>query len=97
MVTLLTILSAFAALMFLGVVALALRKIAPTLEEIGGRGDSYLAKLRFGLRAIERETGHLPRAAVPLNQTLGAVSRGLQGVDAALGGLHAALTAQERR
>jgi len=38
------------------VVAAALMRIDPVLESIGGRGESYLAKLRLGLRAIERET-----------------------------------------
>ncbi len=97
MLILMTFLTALAALLFLGVVAAALVKIAATLEKIGGVGDSYLARLRLGLRAIERETSHLPAAAVPLNRGLSQVAAGLQGVDDALGGLHAALTAQERR
>ena len=97
MVTLLTLLSALAALFFLGTVAVLLAKIADTLEAIGGRGDSYLAKLRLGLNAIERETSHLPAAAVPLNANLGEVAGGLTAVDDALGALHGALEAQEAR
>jgi X-X-X-Leu-X-X-Gly heptad repeat protein len=97
MTTLLTALSALAVLLFLGVVAIALTKIASTLEAIGGRGDSYLAKLRLGLRAIERETSHLPAAAVPLNQGLGQAAAGLKAIDQGLGQLHAALIAQERK
>ena len=94
-ITLLTALSALAALAFLTTVAVMLSKIATTLEAIGGRGDSYLAKLRLGLNAIARETGHLPAAAVPLNQNLGQVAEGLAAVDEALGTLHGALEAQE--
>jgi hypothetical protein len=97
MTTLMTILSALAALAFLGVVAAALVRIAALLAAIGGRGDSYLAKLRLGLRAIERETSHLPAAAVPLNRNLGEVATGLTAVDGALAELHRALEAQERR
>lgn len=95
MITLMTSLSALATLLFLGAVAIALVAIVRRLDAIGGRGDSYLAKLRFGLRAIERETSHLPAAAVPLNRDLGEVAAGLVAVDAALGDLHAALAAQE--
>lgn len=96
-VTLLTLLSAVAALAFLATVAVALVKIAGLLEAIGGRGDSYLAKLRLGLRAIERETAALPAAAVPLNRGLGEIAAGLTGVDEGLGELHGALVAQEGR
>ena len=63
MITLLTLITCLAALVFLAVVALALTRIVALLESIGGKGDSYLAKLRLGLRAIERETSHLPAAA----------------------------------
>lgn len=97
MVTLLTALSALAALAFLGVVAVALVKIAGTLEAIGGRTDSYLAKLRLGLRAIERETSHLPLAAAPLNADLGEIAAGLGALDVTLADLDSALRAQEGR
>jgi hypothetical protein len=97
MITLLTLLSALAALLFLGTVAVLLAKIATTLEVIGGRGDSYLAKLRLGLNAIERETSHLPAAAVPLNQNLERVAGGLTAVDDALGDLYGAVQSQEAR
>ncbi|XWN32844.1 MAG: hypothetical protein ROR55_07100 [Devosia sp.] len=97
MITLLAALSALAALLFLATVAVMLSKIATTLETIGGRGDSYLAKLRLGLNAISRETGHLPAAAVPLNENLEKVAGGLAAVDEALGTLYGALEAQEAR
>ncbi len=91
-----TALTALSALAFLGMVAFALTKIVAALDSIGGRGDSYLAKLRLGLRAIERETSHLPAAAPEINAGLNDVAVGLAAVDATLGDLHKALEAQER-
>lgn len=92
MITLLTALSCLAALLFLAVVAWGLVRIVGLLESIGGRGDSYLAKLRLGLRAIERETSHLPRAAPGINAALGSTAAGLRAVDAGLGRVLAGLT-----
>jgi hypothetical protein len=92
--TLLILISALLVLLFFAVIALALLKIAPVLEAIGGRGDSYLAKLRFGLRAIEVETSHLPAAAPGINDGLGKIAHGLMAVDETLGGLHKALLTQ---
>jgi len=96
MITLLTLITALAALTFLAVVAIALVRIVALLNSIGGRGDSYLAKLRMGLRAIERETAHLPAAAPVVNAGLGDVAKGLMAVDETLGGVHKALLAQEK-
>lgn len=93
--TLLTLISALAALLFLAVVALALVRIVALLDAIGGRGDSYLAKLRLGLRAIERETAHLPGTAPAINGGLADIAGGLTAVDATLGGVYEALKAQE--
>ncbi len=93
--TILILVTAICVLAFFLVVAFALLKIDPELESIGGRGESYLAKLRLGLRAIERETSHLPAAAPRINEGLGALAGGLMAVDATLGGAYAALTAQE--
>ena len=92
--TILILLTALVVLLFFGVIALALLKIVPLLESIGGKGESYLAKLRLGLRAIERETSHLPAAAPGINEGLGKVAGGLMAVDATLGDLHKALVAQ---
>jgi hypothetical protein len=89
--------SALTALVFLAVVARALMKIVPVLEEIGGNGDSLLAKLRLGLRAIERETSHLPAAAPGINAGLEAIAGGLSQVDTTLGSLRVALLAQEAK
>lgn len=95
MITLMTFITCLAALIFLAVVAIALVRINQALESIGGTGESYLAKLRLGLRAIERETSHLPAAAPALNNDLRSVAGGLEAVDATLGEVHAALLAQE--
>lgn len=95
-ITVMTLLSAILALVFLGVLAYALIKLNPVLDSIGGRPTSYLAKLRFGLRAIERETSHLPGQASRINQKLSAVAQGLSAVDGHLERTEAALKAQGR-
>ena len=46
-------------------------------KPIGGIGISFLAKIRLGLRAIEVETGHIPRQVTKLNVGLSAVRDGL--------------------
>ncbi len=92
--TVLILFTAICVLGFFVVVAAALMRIDPVLESIGGRGESYLAKLRLGLRAIERETSHLPAAAPRINEGLGALAAGLTAVDATLGEAHGALTQQ---
>ena len=50
MIVLLTILSALVVVIFFAVLAAYLILIARTLENIGGKGDSFLAKLRLGDR-----------------------------------------------
>ena len=94
--TLLMLLSALLVLLLLGTLAYALVGIARVLDVVGGSPTSYLAKLRLGLRAIERETSHLPATAPKINAGLGNIANGLKQVDTTLGGLHAALKAQER-
>jgi uncharacterized protein YoxC len=81
MFILLSLISALVVVLFFAVLAIYLFQIAKTLEAIGGRGDSFLAKLRLGLRAIEQETGHLPGEVTQLNASLTAVDGGLQQVD----------------
>ena len=81
MFILLAIVSALVVLIFFGVLAVYLVQIARTLEAIGGNPDSFLAKLRLGLRAIEQETSFLPKEVTKLNQGLTAVAAGLQQVD----------------
>lgn len=93
--TILMLASAVAVLAFFLIIAFALVRIDPLLEAIGGRGDSYLAKLRLGLRAIERETSHLPVAVPRINAGLGELADGLMTVDATLGEAYASLLAQK--
>jgi hypothetical protein len=95
-ITVMTLLSALLTLIFLGVLAYALIRLDPVLASIGGTPTSYLAKLRFGLRAIERETSHLPGQATRINQQLGAVAAGLSAVDGHLARPEAAREAQGR-
>lgn len=83
-VTIMTLLTALLTLVFLGVLAGALIKLNPVLERVGGTPTSTLAKLRFGLRAIERETSHLPGQAGRINRGLGAIADGLNRVDGQL-------------
>ncbi|WP_137125076.1 hypothetical protein [Roseomonas sp. HF4] len=92
MTTLLTLLSCLAALAFLGTVAWGLVRIVALLEAIGGTGESYLAKLRLGLRAIEQETSHLPRTAPGINAALASTAEGLTAVRDGLGRVVSGLT-----
>jgi len=66
----LTIISALEILTFVGALVYFLNRIASTLERIGGSPTSYLAKLSFGLSAIEKETSHLAPQVTQLNQGL---------------------------
>ena len=77
----LTILSALEVLTFAGALVYFLNRIASTLERIGGNPDSYLAKLSFGLRAIEKETSHLAPQVTQLNQGLEALAGELSTSD----------------
>ena len=95
MLILLMILSAIVTLIFFGALALYLYQIIQLLERIGGEPDSYLAKLRLGLRAIETETGHLPVQVTKLNQGLSAVAEGLQVADQHLAGTIDAVVRQK--
>ena len=78
---LLTILTALLVLIFLLVLAVALVKINNVLLSIGGAPTSYLAKLRLGLRAIEKETSHLTPQVVAVNEGLGQIAGGLNTID----------------
>ena len=93
--TILILISALCVLAFFLVVAFALFRIDPLLESIGGSGESYLARLRLGLRAIERETSHLSAAAPRINDGLNALADGLTAIDTTLSHAHTALTAQK--
>ena len=81
MFVLLMFVTVLAAVALLVVLMSNLAKIIDTLGKIGGNPDSFLSKLRLGLRAIETETGHLPVQVTKLNGNLGTIAEGLQGVD----------------
>ncbi len=92
---LMTALTVLLVLAFFLVLAIALFKIGTVLRAIGGAPDSFLAKLRLGLRAIDSETGHL-RSEIPrLHQGLGQIGDGLKTIDGHLAGVIQA--AQEQR
>ena len=92
---LLTLLTALLVLVFFVVLAYALVKIAGVLESIGGTPTSFLAKLRLGLRAIERETSHLAPNVIKVNAGLKQIAGGLVSVNAHLVGTIAAVVKQE--
>lgn len=81
MIIWLTILSALQVLAFVGALVAFLRRIVATLERIGGLPTSYLAKISFGVRAIEKETSHLAPQVRQLNVGLTALRDKLGGVD----------------
>ncbi len=76
----LTLLSALIVVLFFGVLVTYLVAILRTLDTIGGRPTSYLAKIRLGVRAIESETGMLAPQVTRLNESATAVLGGLQAV-----------------
>jgi hypothetical protein len=83
--------------------ALFLRAIASELDAIGGLATrfvtpvGYLAKIRFGVRAIERQTDGLVPQATRLNAGLSAIRDGLRAIDANLGALIESVSRQARR
>jgi hypothetical protein len=91
----LTLLTVLLVVAFFGVLAYALVKISAVLRSIGGTPTSTLAKLRLGLRAIERETSHLAPNVLKINAGLGQIAGGLQSVDRRLVGTIAAVVKQE--
>lgn len=84
MTILLTLLSCLAALALLAIVAVYLILISRQLGLIGGAPTSYLAKIRFGLRAIEQETGLLAPQVTQLNDGLASLDTGLRSVEGEL-------------
>ena len=91
---LLTLLTALLVLVFFGVLAYALVRISGALIAIGGKPTSYLAKLRMGLRAIEKETSHLAPQVTQVNAGLTQIAGGLASVDKHLVGTIAAVVKQ---
>lgn len=95
-VLLTTISVAGAAALFVAL-AIYLVLIIRELEAIGGNAESFLGKIRMGVRAIEVQTGHLPPQATKLNEGLSQIRDGLVQIDANLGGVIEAVERQERQ
>ena len=93
----LTLISVIAASALFIALAIFLVLILEELNPIGGLGTSFLAKIRLGLRAIEVETGNIPREVTKLNAGLSAVRDGLVVVDGNLRTLATAVQRQEGR
>ncbi len=91
----LTLLSVVAASALFIALAVFLVLILNELNAVGGLGTSFLAKIRLGLRAIEVETGHIPKQVTKLNAGLSAVRDGLVIVDGNLTSLATHIQRQE--
>lgn len=85
MVLLLMILSVIAVLALVVALTAYLIAIIRLLESIGGGSQSSLAKIRWGVRAIDTQTAAIPPQVTTLNERLAAVATGLQAVDGSLG------------
>ena len=100
---LLTIISVVGAAALFVALALFLRAIDGELETIGGPATrfvapaNFLAKIRLGVRAIERQTGALAPQVTRLNEGLSAVRDGLRAIDGNLAMLIASVSKQIRR
>jgi len=81
----LTILTALEVLAFVCALIAFLGRIVTQLERIGGSPSSSLAKVSFGVRAIEKETSHLAPQVTELNQGLTTLAGKLGVVDTHLG------------
>ncbi|MBA2376733.1 MAG: hypothetical protein M3494_01535 [Actinomycetota bacterium] len=88
MTVLLMTLSALGVVVLFGALVFYLVRIIEALESIGGssprgysHGTSYLSKIAFGLRAIEKETSHLGLEVTRLNEGLTQAAGGLKSID----------------
>jgi hypothetical protein len=72
-------------------------RIVGGLERTGGTGSSSLAKVSFGVSAIERETSHLAPQVERLNSGLVGLAGRLASVGTQLGTVAAALDEPEGR
>jgi hypothetical protein len=100
---LLAIISVVGAAALFVALALFLRVIDRELETIGGPSTrfvapaNFLAKIRLGVRAIERQTDALAPQVTRLNEGLSAVRDGLRAIDANLAMLISSVSKQVRR
>ncbi len=92
MIVRLVVLSALEVLAFAGALGAFLQRITCSLYELGGSPDSYLAKISFGVRAIEKETSHLAPQVTHLNQSLAGLADKLAAVDGHLDAVTQALS-----
>jgi hypothetical protein len=98
----LTVISVLGVVALFVALALFLRAIAMELEVIGGPATrfvppvNYLSKIRFGVRAIEKQTEALAPQVTRLNSRLGAIRDGLKATDDNLAAVIAAVARQER-
>ncbi len=90
----LTVLSALEVLVFVGALIRFLVRIVDSLERIGGAPGSSLAKVGFGVRAIEKETSHLGPQVLQLNAGLTALADKLGVVDGHLAAVAVQLTGE---
>ncbi|GAC1638172.1 MAG: hypothetical protein NVS4B8_03720 [Herpetosiphon sp.] len=97
MTVLLTVLSALQVLTLVAALVTFLSRIVATLERIGGGAASSLAKVSFGVRAIERETSHLGPQVIQLNEGLTALAGKLAVVDGHLATASAVLATPKAR
>jgi hypothetical protein len=99
---LLAIISVVGAAALFVALALFLRAIDGELETIGGPATrfvaptNFLAKIRLGVRAIERQTDALAPQVTRLNEGLSAVRDGLKTIDSNLAMLIASVSKQVR-
>ncbi len=84
-------LAALEVLAFAGALVYFLYRISTALDRIGGSPDSYLARLRFGVRAIEQETRPLGPQVTQLNGGLQALATTLAASDQHLSAIAEAL------
>jgi len=100
---LLAIMSVVGAAALFVALALFLRAIDRELETIGGPSTrfvapaNFLAKIRLGVRAIERQTDALAPQVTRLNEGLSAVRDGLRVIDTNLAMLISSVSKQVRR
>jgi hypothetical protein len=92
MAILLAVLTALEVLGFAGALLYFLHRIVTALEKIGGAPTSSLAKIAFGVQAIEQQTSHLAPEVTQLNAGLTLLGEKLGVVDGHLKTVATALT-----
>lgn len=91
---LLTVLTIALVLLLVGVLVGCLIALIAELEAVGGDPTSLLARVRWGVRAIERQTDALGPQVEELNRGLQAADDGLASVHGHVAGIVEALERQ---